>query len=141
MLIIIRNKLSFYHILYFTSFSVQTLDPNEPERVLNNTRKSINRKIDVGSQIHNHFKARKFQPGSKTTDQQSRRVHDIVHAKIVNTSSSPHKKATTKKKSRNRITSFYGSIRKEFEKSNFEIPKDKIIAMAEKVQGEKMKSG
>ena len=108
---------------------------------MSNTRKSIHRGIDVGSQIHNHFKARKFRPGFKTSDPKGEREHDRFHAKNVKTSSSPHKKANTKKKSRNRITSFYGSIRKEFEKSNFEIPKDKIIAMAEKVQGENMKSG
>ena len=108
---------------------------------MSNTRKSIHRGIDVGSQIHNHFKARKFRQGFKTNDPKGQREHDRFHAKKVKISSSPHKKGNTKKKSRNRITSFYGSIRKEFEKSNFEIPKDKIIAMAEKVQGEKIKSG
>ena len=108
---------------------------------MNNTRKSINKEIDVGSQIHNHFKARKFRPGSKTDDPEGEREHEGFHAKIMKKSSSPHKKANTKKKSRNRITSFHGSIRKEFEKSNFEIPKDKIIAIAEKVQGEKIRSG
>ena len=120
---------------------MQTLDPNITERVLSNTRKSIDTEIDVGSQIHNHFKARKFRSGYKTHDPKGEREHDRFHTRIAKTSSTPHKKADTKKKSRNRITSFYGSIRKEFEKSNFEIPKDKIIAMAEKVQGEKRKSG
>ena len=120
---------------------MQTLDPNITDRVLSNTRKSIDTEIDVGSQIHNHFKARKFRPGSKTDNPRGERDHDRFHAKIVNTSYSPLKKANAKKKSRNRITSFYGSIRKEFEKSNFDIPKDRIIAIAEKVQGEKIKSG
>ena len=101
----------------------------------------MNTGIDVGPQIHNHFKARKFRTDSKTADPEGEREHDRFHAKLVKTSSSPYEKANTKKKSRNKITSFYGSIRKEFEKSNFEIPKDKIIAMAEKVQGEKRKSG
>ena len=108
---------------------------------MSDTRKSINKEIDVGSQIHNHFKARQFRPGFKTNNPKGEREHDRVHADTVKTSSIPYKKANTKKKSRNRITSFYGPIRKEFEKSNFEIPKDKIIAMAEKVQGEKIKSG
>ena len=108
---------------------------------MSSARKSINTEIDVGSQIHNHFKARKFRPGSETDDPKGEREHDRFHAEIVKTSSRPYKKANTKKKSRNKITSFYGSIRKQFEKSNFEIPKDKIIAMAEKVQGEEIKSG
>ena len=108
---------------------------------MSSARKSINTEIDVGSQIHNHFKARKFRPGSETDDPKGEREHDRFHAEIVKTSSRPYKKANTKKKPRNRITNFYGSIRKEFEKSNFEIPKDKIIAMAEKVQGEEIKSG
>ena len=108
---------------------------------MSNTRKSIDTEIDVGSQIHNHFKARKFRSGYKTNDPKGEREDGRFHIRMAKKSSRPYKKANTKKKSRNRITSFYGSIRKEFEKSNFEIPKDKIIAMAEKVQGEKMKSG
>ena len=108
---------------------------------MSNTRKSIDTEIDVGSQIHNHFKARKFRPGSKTDDPKGEREHDRFHARKVKISSSLHKQFGTRKKSRNRITSFYGSTRKEFEKSNFEIPKDKIIAIAEKVQGEKIKPG
>ena len=109
---------------------------------MSHTRKLINTEIDVGSQIHNHFKARKFRPGSKTDDPKGEKEYDIFHAKIVKTSSSPHEKGNRKKMSRNRITSFYdGSIRKEFEKSNFEIPKDKIIVIGEKVQGENIKSG
>ena len=109
---------------------------------MSHTRKLINTEIDVGSQIHNHFKARKFRPGSKTDDPKGEKEDDIFHAKIVKTSSSPHEKGNRKKMSRNRITSFYdGSTRKEFEKSNFEIPKDKIIVIGEKVQGENIKSG
>ena len=101
----------------------------------------INNKIDVASQIHNPFKARKFRPGSKANKPKSNKEDGRFHAKIVKTSSSSHKNFNTKKRSRNRITSFNGSTRKEFEKSNFEIPRDKSIAIAEKVQGEKIKSG